>query len=262
MSTLPQIMIAPNGARRGKQDHPALPVTIAETVDTVLACHQAGAGGAHLHVRNRDGTHSLDAGLYRELLGELVQVAPDLIAQITTEAVGMYTSQQQQALLRDLRPDFASVALREITDGETETGVQTFFHWAADAGIGIQHILYTPDEVAMLADLVRRDIVPAKNLETMLVLGRYSKGQRSGPQDLDPYLTQMTHAGLTANWAVCAFGHQETDCLVKAINLGGKARIGFENNLHNSDGTLARDNAQRVSELVAAVRVNEVAVSA
>ncbi len=262
MSTLPQIMIAPNGARRGKQDHPALPVTIAETVDTVVTCHQAGAGGAHLHVRDKHGAHSLDAGLYRELLDELSLVAPDLIAQITTEAVGMYTSQQQQALLRDLRPDFASVALREITDGETETNVRAFFHWAAEAGIGIQHILYTPDEVAVLADLVNRDIIPATTLETMLVLGRYTKGQKSGPEDLDPYLTKMTQTGLTANWAVCAFGQRETDCLVKAVALGGKARIGFENNLQNADGTLARDNAQRVSELVAAIRANEVAVSA
>lgn len=262
MSNLPQIMVAPNGARRGKADHPALPVTIAETVETVVACQQAGAGGAHLHVRNAEGTHSLDAGLYRELLAELAGVAPGLIAQITTEAVGIYSSAQQQKLLRDLRPDFASVALREICDGETEENVQRFFHWAADVGIGVQHILYAPDEVARLADLVQRDVIPSANLETMLVLGRYTQDQQSAPQDLDPFLAQIAQSGLITGWAVCAFGHRETDCLVHAVNQGGKARIGFENNLHNSDGSLARDNAQRVSELVATIGTNEIAFPA
>jgi len=32
LAVLPRIMLAPNGARRGKRDHPALPITLAETV--------------------------------------------------------------------------------------------------------------------------------------------------------------------------------------------------------------------------------------
>ena len=31
---LPNLMVAPNGARRIKKDHPAVPLTIAETVET------------------------------------------------------------------------------------------------------------------------------------------------------------------------------------------------------------------------------------
>ncbi|MEC7495261.1 MAG: 3-keto-5-aminohexanoate cleavage protein, partial [Pseudomonadota bacterium] len=34
---LPRLMVAPNGARRTKADHPAIPVTIQETVETALA---------------------------------------------------------------------------------------------------------------------------------------------------------------------------------------------------------------------------------
>ena len=63
---LPAIMIAPNGARLKRADHPALPETIAEIVSTALACAKAGADGIHAHVRDSDGNHTLDEGLYRE----------------------------------------------------------------------------------------------------------------------------------------------------------------------------------------------------
>ena len=58
----PFLMVAPNGARRGKADHASLPLTLAETLATARACHAAGADALHLHVRDEAGAHSLDAG--------------------------------------------------------------------------------------------------------------------------------------------------------------------------------------------------------
>ena len=65
------IMAAPNGARKVKTDHPAVPVTIAETIATAKECHAAGASILHAHVRDDDGKHLLDAGRYRQLLDGL-----------------------------------------------------------------------------------------------------------------------------------------------------------------------------------------------
>jgi uncharacterized protein (DUF849 family) len=45
MTPLPKIMVAPNGARRTKADHPAVPMTIAEIVETARQCYAEGAGG-------------------------------------------------------------------------------------------------------------------------------------------------------------------------------------------------------------------------
>ena len=85
------IMAAPNGARKVKTDHPALPVTIAETIAEATACHAAGASILHAHVRDDDGKHVLDAGLYRQLMDGLRATVPDMLIQITTEAVGIYS---------------------------------------------------------------------------------------------------------------------------------------------------------------------------
>ena len=52
---LPKLMVAPNGAKKVKQDHPEVPLTIKETVEVAKKCFEAGAGAIHLHVRNDKG---------------------------------------------------------------------------------------------------------------------------------------------------------------------------------------------------------------
>jgi uncharacterized protein (DUF849 family) len=59
------ITIAPNGARKTKVDHPALPMTPSEIADAAATCRDAGASMIHLHVRDRQGRHTLDPDAYR-----------------------------------------------------------------------------------------------------------------------------------------------------------------------------------------------------
>lgn len=249
--TLPRIMLAPNGARLTTADHPALPVTIPQVVQAALDAQAAGADGLHAHVRDADQRHVLDAGLYAELLAELAVKAPGLYVQVTTEAVGRYTPAQQRALVETLRPSAVSIALREImADRETDLN-RRFFAGCAEAGCHVQHILYDVDDIRRLGDLVASGVIPRDRLAALIVLGRYAEGQRSSPADLHEPALALRDLLPGADWAVCAFGPAETDCLVEARRLGGKARIGFENNRLNRDGRPAHDNAGRVAELVA-----------
>ena len=84
-------MVAPNGARKTKEDHPNLPITISEIVREAVNCFNKGANAIHAHVRDKKGDHCLDVGLYRELLSELDMKVPELPVQITTEAVGKFS---------------------------------------------------------------------------------------------------------------------------------------------------------------------------
>lgn len=248
---LPDIMVAPNGARRTTADHPALPVTIPQIVETAKACFAAGAGGIHAHVRDADQAHVLDAGLYRELVAELARELPDMAVQITTEAVGRYTPAEQRAVVRAVMPKMVSVALREmIPDADTSEAAR-FYHWAHEARIAVQHILYAPNEVSSLEELVAAGVIPGDDLQCLFVLGRYAKDQESDPLDLLPFLDTLRMSELTADWAVCAFGRGETAGLQAAFAAGGKARVGFENSLWNADGSLAADNAERVRAIAA-----------
>ncbi|MFD0915296.1 3-keto-5-aminohexanoate cleavage protein [Pseudahrensia aquimaris] len=250
---LPKIMVAPNGAHKTKADHPALPMTIAETVATAKACFKAGAQALHAHVRDDTGRHVLDAGLYTELLSEMKNAVPDMAVQITTEAVGRYTPDQQRALVRAVQPKFVSIALKEMVPDNNTKEAASFYAWAQEAQISVQHIVYEAKEITRLANLVATDVIPTDGLTLLFVLGRYSHAQQSEPSDLNPFIEALEKSELQTDWACCAFGHQETNCLLHALNSGGKARIGFENSLFNSDGSIAQNNAERVRELTSLI---------
>ncbi|WP_145105797.1 3-keto-5-aminohexanoate cleavage protein [Cereibacter sediminicola] len=251
---LPRIMLAPNGARLTKADHPALPVTIPEIVSAALAGRAAGADGLHAHVRDAEGRHVLDAGLYAELLAELDRKTPGFPVQVTTEAVGIYSPAEQRALVERLLPRLVSIAFREIAAEPDADVTRRFFAFCAEAGCHVQHILYDLEDIARLVAAVDEGTIPREGLAVLLVLGRYTPGQVSVPADLDLPAAALLQALPAADWAVCAFGPRETECLVAAHRMGGKMRIGFENNLLQSDGQPAPDNAARVAELVAALR--------
>ncbi|MFZ2098933.1 MAG: 3-keto-5-aminohexanoate cleavage protein, partial [Oricola sp.] len=211
------------------------------------ACFEAGAGGIHAHVRDADQAHILDAGLYSELTAELAREVPDMALQITTEAVGRYKPEEQRAVVRAAMPEMVSVAPREMMpDADTHEAAR-FYAWAHEAEIAVQHILYAPDEVARLAGHVAEGVIPADGLQLLFVLGRYARDQESDPADLQPFLAALAASGMAPDWAVCAFGRSETAALAAAFKAGGKARVGFENNLFNEDGSIAAHNAARVA---------------
>lgn len=240
------VMVAPNGARRGKHDHPALPIRAGELADCAAACAEAGACAIHLHVRDADGRHVLDADAYRDASARIRRtVGDDLVIQITTEAVGLFTVDEQMQVVRDVRPEAVSLAVRELVpDAASEVEAARFFAWMAGAAIAPQFILYDAQDVQRLRDLQARGVVPMAKPFMLFVLGRYAKEQRSTPGDLGPFLTAAK--GVDWPWMLCAFGARERDCMSAAGQAGGHARVGFENNLHLPDGTLAPDNAALV----------------
>ncbi|WP_343712415.1 3-keto-5-aminohexanoate cleavage protein [Inquilinus sp.] len=244
------IMVAPNGARRTKADHAALPMTAAELADTAAACLAAGAGAMHIHVRDDTGAHVLDARRYADAI-TAIQDRTDgrMLVQITTEAVGRYLPSEQMELVRTLRPAAVSVGLREILD-DGDAAASAFFSWAAGEGIAVQHILYDRADLDRFAELHRRGCLgDVAQPRILFVLGRYAPDQESRPEDLDVFLDGLEHHRLGAVWSVCAFGRGETSALAAAVARGGHVRVGFENSLWHADGRMARDNAERVAAI-------------
>jgi 3-keto-5-aminohexanoate cleavage enzyme len=238
------LTVAPNGARRGKADHPAIPITAAEVADTAAACLDAGAAMIHLHIRDRNGGHLLDVEGYRTAMAAVeARVGRALVIQPTTEAVGIYDRHQQMALVRALRPEQVSMAVRElIPDEAAESQAAAFLGWAKDAYVAVQHILYDVADVHRFVALKRRGIIPGHVAPVLFVLGRYVDGQQSDPLELLPFIETWRDAGEAGAWSVCAFGRREGAVGATAASLGGHVRIGFENNFHLADGGIAPNN--------------------
>lgn len=245
----PFIMAAPNGARRGKGDHPALPITIDETVAEAAACFAVGADALHLHVRDADGQHSLDAGLYREALAELDRVVPQMPVQITTEAAGLFDVETQLITLSELRPRAASICVKDIARAP-ELAARVY-GTCAEAGTHVQHILFTPEEQAQLIAWEVAGIVQAEQRDVIHVLGQYTPPVDASPAGVSALSTRQ--ADRPGRWMVCAFGPQEHAVLLATAAAGGDLRVGFENNLAAPDGALAESTAANVAALRAAL---------
>ena len=239
------IMSAPNGARRGKDDHHSLPITPDELADCAAGVADAGASILHLHVRDEEGAHSLDADRYRAAIAAVRdRVADRLIIQITTEACGVYSAEQQMAVARELKPEAVSLALRELCpDAASEPAAAEFFAWLNKEHVMSQYILFSAEEVTRFTDLRNRGVIPDDWPFVLLVLGRYSDSLTGDPDLLASYVDGLER---DVSWMVCCFGQTENNAVGEAARLHGHARVGFENNLVLPDGSTAPDNAALV----------------
>jgi uncharacterized protein (DUF849 family) len=241
------IAVAPNGARRTKADHPALPITPDDLAETARRCREAGAALLHLHVRDAEGAHSLDPRHYSQAIAAVRAAVGDaLVIQATTESAGRYGPAEQLDAMRALQPEAVSLAVRELMASDADArATSEFLHWALDAGVAPQFILYDARDLARFRALAARGLVPGRRHFLLFVLGRYAEQQVAAPRDLLRFL--CADGGLAEPWMLCAFGSREAACTSAAVGLGGHVRVGFENNLHAPDGTQAPDNAALVS---------------
>ncbi|KHT58336.1 class III aminotransferase [Photobacterium gaetbulicola] len=256
----PAIIVAPNGARKTKADHPALPMTQQEIIDEVIACRDAGAAMVHLHARDKNGKHSLAIDDNLQLYHALKErVSESIIVQLTTEAIGQYSPSQQMALINEVRPEAASLALSELLpirhhqdtlnfDSSYLDKASDFFHGIAEKGTIVQYILYNQQDLERYFAFLEQGLLPTNNHHILLVLGRYDKHQTALPHELSPFLQErlLSH---NKRWAVCAFGKYEHLCLTASMIMGGDIRVGFENNHVNHQGTLASSNVEQVANL-------------
>jgi 3-keto-5-aminohexanoate cleavage enzyme len=243
------IAVAPNGARKTKQDHGQLPLSAGELADTAAACLQAGACMIHLHIRDQQLRHSLDPETYKAAIRQIRdRVGSELIIQVTTEAVGIYTPAQQIAAIKAVKPEAVSLAIRELCPtAADEVAAAEFFAWLHRERVSPQYILYSIDDIRHFKNLRARGIIPGNHQSILLVLGRYTSNLQSDPDDLQPLLDELGQHKL---WWLCAFGATESDCMFRAAELGGHCRVGFENNLLLRDGSMAPNNEALVRQVV------------
>lgn len=243
------ICVAPNGARKTREDHPAVPILPHELAEEAKACMEAGASMIHLHVRDEDGKHTILPEYYRPALKAVREaVGDDMVIQITTEAVGQYSASEQMAAVRALKPEAVSLALKELVPFGEESDAREFFSWVHEQGILAQYILYSVEDIERFKKLHNAGVIPDKIPNILFVLGRYSKTLTSEPEELLPMLEAL--GDFKAIWAVCAFGPKEGDCMALAVEKGGNCRIGFENNMFMPNGEKAANNAILIEKFV------------
>jgi uncharacterized protein (DUF849 family) len=101
------ICVAITGSVPTKADNPAVPVTVAEQIESTHEAFEAGATICHAHVRNDDGTPSSDPEKFARLKEGLEKHCPGMILQFSTG--GRSGAGKARGGHLSLRPDMASL---------------------------------------------------------------------------------------------------------------------------------------------------------
>jgi len=242
--TLILLAVAPNGARKTKEELATIPLTAVEIGQEAKACQQAGASMIHLHVRNAKGEHSLNFGFYKDAIQQVKEQTEDkLFIQVTSEAVGKYAPDEQFEMIHKVKPQGVSIALREIKNLD-EIELHDHFIWMRDNNVFPQLILYNQHDLQLYRKWLEEGLLPGTAYPLLFVIGKH---QVEGVFDLDVLKTGI--ASSASSWMICAFGEQEFDAGKQAAKLGGHIRLGFENNHLLKDGSTAKTNAEIVQQM-------------
>ncbi|MDA9770837.1 3-keto-5-aminohexanoate cleavage protein [Emcibacteraceae bacterium] len=236
------IMSAPNGARRQIKDHPEIPISPDEMAVCAEQILEAGASILHLHVREDDGSHCLDVDRYQNSINAIKnKVGDQLIIQATTEAVGIYDRHQQMEMVKKLKPEAVSIALRELCPTDDELGeFEAFNKWVIKENIFPQYILYNPDDHIRFEEYIKKGVFHHDTPFVLYVMGSYN-----GPTPDTDALKKLA-ANNKRPWAACGFSENEKDCINHSTKVGGHIRVGFENNIWREDGSLLENNGEMI----------------
>ena len=108
--TAPCILcVAITGSLPGKSDNPAVPITVAEQVESTREAWEAGASIAHCHVRDDEGRPCSDPGRFADLMAGLGEACPGMVVQLSTG--GRSGAGRERGGMIPLRPDMASLSV-------------------------------------------------------------------------------------------------------------------------------------------------------
>src|SRR5438105_4240215 len=78
------ISVAITGSLPRKKDNPAVPITVAEQIESTHEAFEAGAALVHLHVRNDDETPTSAPERFAQVLDGIRKHCPGMITQVST----------------------------------------------------------------------------------------------------------------------------------------------------------------------------------
>jgi uncharacterized protein (DUF849 family) len=246
------ICVAVTGSLPRKSDNPAVPISIAEQVESTHEAFEAGASIVHAHVRNDDETPTSDPEKFAALKAGIEKHCPGMIVQLSTG--GRSGAGRTRGGMLPLRPDMASLSV-----GSNNFPTRVYEN--------------PPDLVDWLAaEMLDHDVKPeieAFDLSHILKAKEMAdKGQIAGkpyvqfvmgvrnamPADrhVFDYYVQTVHRlfGPDAPWCAAGIGPNQIVLNDWAIGAGGHARTGLEDNVRLDKTTLAPSNAALVRRTV------------
>ncbi|MDO5641778.1 MAG: 3-keto-5-aminohexanoate cleavage protein [Paracoccus sp. (in: a-proteobacteria)] len=246
------ICVAITGSVPTKANNPALPVTVAEQIESTQQAFEAGATIAHCHVRDDAGLPSSDPDRFARLKEGLEKHCPGMIIQLSTG--GRSGAGQARGGMLPLSPDMASLS---VGSNNFPTRVYEnppdLVDWLASEMLkyGIKPEIEAFDlshifQAKKMADDGRLAGVPY----VQFVMG-VKNAMPVDREVFDFYIRTVKRLfGDDAPWCAAGVGPNQIVVNEWAISSGGHARTGLEDNMRLDRDRLAPSNAALVKRAV------------
>lgn len=246
------ITVAPTGAITTRQDTPYLPIHPHEIAESVYAAWQSGAAVAHIHVREPDGSPSMNFERFRETV-ERIRDRCDIVLCLTSSG-GLNLKEEDRWRICQLQPELASFDAGSMNFGDAVfTNPPPFLDRLAEEmqkyGVKPEIEVFEGGFIANALAVARKGLIQPP-FYFQFVLG-VPGGLPASPKNL-LFLTESIPPG--SPWSVIGIGRHQLEMNTMGILMGGHVRVGMEDNVFYRKGELATSNAQFVERIVRLAR--------
>jgi uncharacterized protein (DUF849 family) len=251
MTTPCIITVAITGSVPQKADNPAVPITVAEQIESTHEAFEAGASLVHAHVRQDDGTPTSDPDRFGRLVEGLRKHCPGMIVQLSTG--GRSGTGRERGGMIPLKPDMCS-----LSTGSCNFPTRVYEN--------------SPELVNWLAsEMLAHDVKPEIEAFDLSMIFKAVEMQKSGqikgplhvqfvmgvknamPVDRESfrfYVETVKRIAPDATWTGAGIGRDQITLNRWSLELGGHCRTGLEDNVRLDRDTLAPSNAALVKRVV------------
>ena len=246
------ITVALTGNVPTKAKNPNLPVTADEIAADVRRCSNAGAVLFHVHARDADQQPTLDIDAFKERARKIKALASEVIIQLST---GARAGKDWEARANPVRllPEMASFTtgsnnLAGIVYENSPQFIEFLATVFKETGVKPEIEVFETGMINNALFLMNKGYIEAP-LHFQFVLG--APGSMPGTVKNLLFLSESIPSGST--WTVAGIASAEIPLAAAAIVMGGHVRVGLEDNLFLSDGSVA-SNPRLVENVVAIAR--------
>ena len=245
------ITVAITGSLPQKSDNPAVPISIAEQVESTQEAFEAGATLVHAHVRNDDGTPSSSPDRFARLMDGIKTHCPGMIIQLSTG--GRSGAGRERGGMIGLKPDMCSLSTGSCNfptrvyenspDLVTWLAAEMLAH-----GVKPEIEAFDLSMVFKAAEMGQKGEIKGP-LHVQFVMGV----KNAMPVDRDAfeyYVRTLKRLAPDATWTGAGIGRDQITLNRWSLELGGHCRTGLEDNVRIDRDTLAPSNAALVRRIV------------
>ena len=246
------ICVAITGSVPTKADNPAVPVTVAEQIESTHAAFEAGASIAHCHVRDEHGAPTSDPERFARLKEGIETHCPGMIVQLSTG--GRSGAGRDRGGMLPLKPDMASLSVgsNNFPTRVYENSPDLVDWLAAEM---IAHGVKPEIEAFDLSHIFHAALMQKRGQLLGTPYVQFVMGVKNAmPADravFDFYRATVERLfGAEAPWCAAGVGPNQVVLNEWAISTGGHARTGLEDNIRWDKTSLAPSNAALVKRAV------------